>query len=143
MSHKLTDNRVNILSLVALVIVAVDYLHGFFVWSTLNENLTTLMSLNGLEAIISLPNWYFHALYATQILVLFLLLLGVVWARYLFVALVVWIVASTLLFGVGISLPLQMLFGTLESLMYGAILLAIVSDLGLARAPLTDSADDE
>ena len=109
----------------AIVLLVVDYIYSTAIWDSLDENTLTLMSLNGLNAVIEQATWVSHAYYVVHILALALVAVGYEWSKYVFASAILLFAGTTMLFGMGISLPFQMLVGTFLGYLNGAILILL------------------
>lgn len=121
-----TNKLVRWLAALALAITSLEFLYSFVVWEKISETTARLLSLNGLDGILGMPDWLFHVYYLVQVVSLVSLVVGWRWAKYLFIANVAFFAFSTLLFGIGISLPVEIFLATLLSYIYGAILILLI-----------------
>ncbi len=119
------SSQLRMLVLIALLFTLVDFCYGLYITRFLDKNTSMLMSMNGMSAIISAPPWLFYFYYATQVFVLGILLAKVRFARSLFTFSVTLFSVTTLLFGIGISLPIGIFLATILAYLYGAILILL------------------
>ena len=122
----------------ALVLVPLDFVYGILIWGRLSDTQIELLSFNGIYGWFDYPDWVWYGSFGLQFVILIFLRLGYSWARAAFLLFMVWFVISTLLFGVGISMPSQMLLGTLKCLLFGAIVFALI---GRSSTPISEDAE--
>ncbi len=117
------------LTIIALILTLLDFVYGFLIWGTLDDTQIELLSFNGVYGLFEIPDWLWYGSFGLQVVILASLILGFSWARPAFLLFLVWFVISTLLFGVGISMPSRMFLGTLQCLLYGAIAFALIGGI--------------
>ena len=123
-----------------MVLVPLDFVYGILIWGRLSDTQIELLSFNGIYALFNdfEFEWVWYGNFGLQFAILVFLRLGFSWARPAFLLFIVWFVLSTLLFGVGISMPSQMFLGTLKCLLFGAIVFALI---GRGSPPLRENSE--
>ncbi len=125
--HAETLRQLRVLSALSITLVVAEVLYSRFAWARLPEHLIELLSLNGINALLAIPESVFLAYPYIQIALLIGLMIPMKYSRAAFLANVVFYQVIFALSGISIGLAGQSVIFVIQAYAYGAIIYVLMT----------------